>query len=165
MINAVLRLRRDNDYNYEKIKSSFIPANGEICLVDTSRNGLCAVCGDGVTPFGQLKFINEIVKKGYYYNNGFYRDSEYKEEFNKNELSLYIDRNTSLLYYYNGEAFSAITEKIPSATASVSGLVKLYTTLGDNTDGTITQKAITEALNKKVELILKEDDELVIFTI
>ena len=63
MINAVLRLRRDNDYNYEKIKSSFIPANGEICLVDTSRNGLCAVCGDGITPFGQLKFINEIVKR------------------------------------------------------------------------------------------------------
>lgn len=52
MINAVLRLRRDNDFNYAKIKDTFIPANGEICLVDTARNGLCAVCGDGVTPFG-----------------------------------------------------------------------------------------------------------------
>ena len=35
MLNAVLRLRRDNDYNYAKIANSFVPANGEICLVDT----------------------------------------------------------------------------------------------------------------------------------
>lgn len=164
MINAVLRLRRDNDYNYEKIKNSFIPENGEICLVDTSRNGLCAVCGDGVTPFGQLKFINEIVKKGYYYNGSFYRDLEHKEEYSKDELSFYIDKNTSLLYQYTGEAFSAITEKIPTASAEVSGIVKLYTNLGNNVDGTITQKALTEALSKKIELILKEDDELVVFT-
>jgi hypothetical protein len=51
-INAILRLRRDNDYNYAKIKDTFIPADGEICLVDTARNGLRAVCGDGVSTFG-----------------------------------------------------------------------------------------------------------------
>ena len=32
MLNAILRLRRDNHYNYAKIKDTFIPANGEICL-------------------------------------------------------------------------------------------------------------------------------------
>ena len=62
MINAVLRLRRDNDYNYAKIKDTFIPANGEICLVDTARNGLRAVCGDGVSTFGQLEYIGESFK-------------------------------------------------------------------------------------------------------
>ena len=67
MINAVLRLRRDNDYNYAKIKDSFIPANGEICLVDTARDGLRAVCGDGVSTFGQLNFLADFIKKGYYY--------------------------------------------------------------------------------------------------
>jgi hypothetical protein len=50
--NAVLQLRRDNDYNYAKIAESFIPAKGEICLVDTARSGLRVVCGDGATPFG-----------------------------------------------------------------------------------------------------------------
>lgn len=51
-INAVLRLRRDNDYNYSKIKDSFIPKNGEICLIDTAKDGLRAVCGDGSSTFG-----------------------------------------------------------------------------------------------------------------
>ena len=62
MANAIIRLRRDNDYNYNKIKDRFIPANGEICLVDTARDGLRAVCGDGKTPFGQLKYIGDIKK-------------------------------------------------------------------------------------------------------
>ena len=39
-----LRLRRDNSFNYDKIKDTFIPANVEICLVDTPRDGLRAVC-------------------------------------------------------------------------------------------------------------------------
>ena len=165
MMNAILRLRRDNDFNYNKIKDTFIPANGEICLVDTSKNGLCAVCGDGITPFSQLKYINEIIKRGYYYNSNFYRDSEYLEEFEKNEFSLYLDKDSSLLYYYNGESFLPITEKIPTATATVKGIVKMYDTVGENTDGTMTQKAISEGLNKKVEMTLKEDEELVIFNI
>jgi hypothetical protein len=66
MINAILRLRRDNDYNYAKIKDTFIPANGEICLVDTARYGLRAVCGDGVSTFGQLEYIGESFQQGYW---------------------------------------------------------------------------------------------------
>jgi hypothetical protein len=62
MLNVVIRLRRDNDYNYKKIKDTFIPENGEICLVDTARDGLRAVCGDGKTTFGELPFINDILK-------------------------------------------------------------------------------------------------------
>ena len=49
--NSIIRLRRDNDYNYAKIKDTFSPAKGEVCLVDTARNGLRAVCGDGVGKF------------------------------------------------------------------------------------------------------------------
>ena len=60
MIKAVLRLRRDNYFNYDKIKDSFVPANGEICLVDTAKDGLRAVCGDGVTPFGRLNFMGDL---------------------------------------------------------------------------------------------------------
>ena len=40
--NGILRLRRDNDYNYARIENTFIPANGEVCLVDTANMGLRA---------------------------------------------------------------------------------------------------------------------------
>jgi hypothetical protein len=76
-MNAILRLRRDNDYNYEKVKDKLIPANGEICLVDTARSGLRAVCGDGKTPFGELEYIDTLFVKGYIKDNLFYKDSEY----------------------------------------------------------------------------------------
>jgi hypothetical protein len=61
MLNTIIRLRRDNDYNYAKIKDRFVPANGELCLVDTARDGLRVICGDGVTPFGELEYSFETL--------------------------------------------------------------------------------------------------------
>ena len=60
MLNTILRLRRDNDYNYRKIKDTFVPADGEICLVDTARDGLRAVCGDGISTFGELTYLDDL---------------------------------------------------------------------------------------------------------
>ena len=42
--------------------------------------------------------------------------------------------------------------------------MKLYDTIGNNIDGTMTQKAITEELEDKVEISLNKDEELLIFT-
>ena len=42
-----------------------------------------------------------------------------------------------------------IEDVLPIATDTVAGITKLYTTTGQNTDGTITQKAITDALGTK----------------
>ena len=53
-INAVIRLRRDNDYNFESIKDTFVPANGEVILVDTATTGLRAKVGDGYSTYAQL---------------------------------------------------------------------------------------------------------------
>lgn len=50
------------------------------------------------------------------------------------------------------------------ATTSVSGIMKLYDSIGQNSDGTMTQKAITDELNDKVEVALNIDEELLIFT-
>jgi hypothetical protein len=68
ILNAIVQLRRDNDYNYEKIKDSFIPLKGEVVLVDTARNGLRVKVGDGKTSFNQLSFIDKeaSVISGYY---------------------------------------------------------------------------------------------------
>ena len=74
VFNGIIRLRRDNDFNYDKIKDTFIPANGEVCLVDTARQGLRAKVGDGVTVFSELEYsdaqirseVESIIIRGYY---------------------------------------------------------------------------------------------------
>ena len=63
---VVFKLRRDNDYNYEKVKDSFIPKKGEICLVDTARQGLCVIVGDGVSTYGSLEYENTIFQRVYF---------------------------------------------------------------------------------------------------
>ena len=49
--NSVVALRRDNDYNYKKIENTFIPVNGEVCLVDVAGYGLRTKVGDGISTF------------------------------------------------------------------------------------------------------------------
>ena len=51
-----------------------------------------------------------------------------------------------------------------NATAETAGIVKLYDTVGQNIDGTMTQRAITKELNEKFELTINADEELIIFT-
>ena len=167
-INAILRLRRDNDYNYAKIKDTFIPANGEICLVDTARSGLRAVCGDGVSTFGQLEYIGESFQQAYWdhITETFYYDKKLTQEItNKKENVLYLDIDSSQLYYYTESGFKLIEMNLPTASETVLGVLKLYDSTGNNIDGTMTQRAITEELDTKVELSLKEDEELVIFSL
>lgn len=164
MINAILRLRRDNDFNYNKIKDSFVPADGEICLIDTAFNGLRAVCGDGVTPFGQLEYMNDLIVKGYYNEGYFYEDADFTKQLRAMTIRIYIDLATNSMYHYDGENYQTIDIKIPSATAQFPGVMKLYNEAGYNTDGTMTQKAITDELDTKVEVSLKEEEELVIFS-
>ena len=165
MINAVIRLRRDNDYNYAKIENTFIPANGEICLVDTARNGLRAVCGDGVTPFGQLEFIDGFIQYGYYYENEFYEDVNHTVTIAAYTTRLYIDLKQSQLYYFDGSEFKLLEKDLELASEQLAGVMKLYSTTGDNVDGTMTQRAITKELNEKVEAKVNEEEELIIFSL
>lgn len=52
---------------------------------------------------------------------------------------------------------------MPNASAEIAGAVKLYDTLGQNTDGTMTQKAITDELNEKIEMDVVEEEEMIVF--
>lgn len=165
-LNAILRLRRDNYFNYEKIKDTFVPANGEICLVDTARDGLRAVCGDGVHTFGELNFIGELLVRGYYYNGMFYSDDSYTKEIIGSTIKIYIDLTKGELYYFDGTHYQSVSAEGPISTASSTtpGVMKLYDSVGDNTDGTMTQKAITDELDDKVEVSLNLDEETLIFS-
>lgn len=61
-IDATIRLRRDNDFNFDLIKDSFIPMNGEVILVDTAYDGLRAKVGDGYSTYAQLQFVDEDIR-------------------------------------------------------------------------------------------------------
>ena len=133
LLNTIIKLRRDNDYNYAKVKDTFIPAKGEVCLVDTAKLGLCAVVGDGVSTYGSLEYINTIFQKVTFVDGKPFVDGK---EIEPNENKIYIDvNNPNDLYYYNGE----------------------------NVDGTMTQKAITDSLKSKVGATVEAENEIIIF--
>ena len=163
MINTIIRLRRDNDYNYQKIANTFIPQKGEICLVDTAREGLRAVCGDGESTFGKLKYLNDFIQYGYYNEGNFYEDFAHSIEIIAYTTRLYVDLKTSQLYYFTGSEFKKLNNNLELATEELAGVMKLYSTTGDNVDGTMTQRAITKELGEKFELTIDADDELIIF--
>lgn len=161
-VEAIFKLRRDNDYNYEKVKDTFIPAKGEVCLVDTARLGLCVKVGDGVSTYGSLEYVNTIFQMvTFVEGKAFINDKEITPNGNK----IYIDANsTNDLYYYNGVEFVLIGPgSLPTASAETAGIMKLYSTTGENVDGTMTQKAITDELNTKVSASVNLEDETVVF--
>lgn len=169
---SVIALRRDNDYNYKKIENTFIPANGEVCLVDVAGYGLRAKVGDGINVFAKLpytdetilKHIDSLIIKGYYYQNNFYADSAHQVLLDRVAGRIYIEANSSKIYIFDGTNYvSSSSGSLPNATAEVAGIVKLYDQTGYNVDGTMTQRAITKELNEKFEMEVDQDDEMIIF--
>lgn len=72
--------------------------------------------------------------------------------------------NNNNIYYYDGENFVLISiGNLPTASAEVSGVMKLYNVKGNNTDGTISQFLFTQEINKKIEMNVDEQKETVIF--
>lgn len=167
VINTVIKLRRDNDYNYQKVGQKFVPAFGEVCFVDTARSGLRAVVGDGVTVFDNLKFVDDIFVKAYFNkaDGKFYKSADFIEEEIGNTNRIYIDlNNPNHIYYYNGVDYVVVgAGELPTASAEVPGIMKLYNTKGDNVDGAISQFAFTQEINKKIEMDIDVGKETVIF--
>lgn len=168
-IDATIRLRRDNDYNYEAIKDIFIPSNGEVVLVDTAHDGLRAKVGNGVNTYAELQFTDEDIRnavlQGYYNNGIFYKDPTLNTPFNKMINKVYIDKINSQVFYYNGVEYIPLTATFSTASSDVAGLVKLYNTVGQNTDGTMTQKSITDELYLRFKTDIDTENELLVFTL
>lgn len=169
LIKATIQLRRDNDYNFEKIKNTFIPANGEVVLVDTAKDGLRAKVGNGVTPYGQLQFTDEDIRNTVLH--GFLIEGSFYKTINKDGLvqpminKIYIDDSSRKLYFYNGTQYELINATYTTATNAEPGLVKLYAETGQNIDGTMTQKAITDELDLRYKAMLDNENELLIFSL
>ena len=162
--DGIVQLRRDNEFNYNKIADVFVPLNGEMCLVDTARNGLRVKVGDGVTVWKNLEYADEFIIKGYFKDGAFYKDDKFRIPISGAGHKIYIDLLEKIIYFYDGEVFISTTGDIHKpATEKEAGLVKLYQGLGNNTDGTISQKIITEELDDKVEIKLNHEEETLIF--
>lgn len=161
VINTVIKLRYDQDYNYQRVGDKFIPAYGEVCLVNTANSGLRALVGDGAKTYNQLDYVDYVFYKGYFKNSSFWKEEEAITELDKNINKIYIDLgNNNTLYIFNGVDYMPIGQ-LPFANSKEAGIIKLYDTVGDNIDGTMTQKAITEELKKKVGASI--DGETIIF--
>ena len=53
--------------------------------------------------------------------------------------------------------------QVEIATKDVIGVMKLYDSIGNNTDGTMNQKVITDELNQRTKLKIDEEAEMAIF--
>lgn len=168
VLNAVIQLRRDNDYNYKKVENSFIPANGEVVLVDTAKDGLRAKVGDGYSTFAQLQYtdadLRNTVLHGYFYQNNFYQDSLHTVIMRGMINKIYIDDAARKLYFFDGSQYVTIQDTLVTATAQIPGVVKLYGTTGQNIDGTMTQKAITDELDLRYKASIDSNNELLVFS-
>lgn len=146
-LKTTIKMRRDQLLNYS-MHGMHIPENGEVCLVDT-LSGLRAKVGDGVSTFNSLPFADSMILQGYYdaVTRKFYKESTFQTELIADEKCLYVDKATKNLYFYNGSVYLASTVDIPTATDSAPGIIKIYQSYGQNTDGTMSQKVITDAIS------------------
>jgi hypothetical protein len=171
MFSGIIRLRRDNDYNYDRIKDVFVPARGEVCLVDTALRGLRAKVGDGKTTYANLEYtdanlytaIESVVVRGYYKDGEFYLDSMYTKKATASITSIYINVSENNIYTYDGVGYHEVAGQLQNASATTVGVMKLYGETGQHTDGTMTQKAITDELSEKIEIQIDEANETVCF--
>ena len=150
VIKTIIKLRRNNLYNYEKYQDSFIPADGELCLVDTPKSGLRVKCGDGVSTFSELDYVDTILYKGYLFDGVFYKDAQHTQPYEENINRIYVDLAKAKLYIYDNGAYQSVSTDTPYATVEVPGIMKLYKSTGQNEDGTMTQKSITDEIDKKM---------------
>lgn len=160
-INTIIQLRRDNEFNYP---TTYVPRNGEVLLIDTPTKGLQVKVGNGTSTFTQLDYYaSDIIVRGYYFENKFYSDNNHENLITGSNLKIYVDISTSKLYIYNEEQYTIINT-VPYASSTDAGILKLYDTTGSNTDGTMTQKAITDQLNTKISVTVEAENELAIFS-
>lgn len=166
-VSVIHQLRRDNDFNYQ---DTFVPYDGELCFVDTAADGLRFKVGDGATTWANLPYVdkdapvNPIVK-GYFFEGQFYSDAAHTTLITPSTDALYVDLVLSAIYTYNGTQYVAITQSVSLANAETAGIMKLYSETGANTDGTMTQKVVTDKLNEKVGVETSITEETLTFLI
>ena len=103
---------------------------------------------------------DNVVIRGYYFNNKFYTDSTYTIECTKDLRCIYIDNNSNgTLYTWDGISFN---QSVKHASDTLAGIMKLYQNGGQNEDGAISQKAVTDGVRSIKFDVDDEDDECLV---
>lgn len=89
--------------------------------------------------------------------------------YNESIIGLSVDGQAITYIKGDGSQHTIITQDTNTtyslATDEVTGLTKLYATIGSAEDGTMTQKAIKTELDKKVGVDIDDSNDTLIFTI
>lgn len=142
--------------------------------------------GDGVSAYADLPYIGEadpsdgVIVGGYFLNGEFYSDSTYTKPLVHSNIKVYVDYNTISdstskvkCYRYVGDTTGFVEITSTFASETEAGVMKLYKSSGENEDGTMTQKAITEGVRGiKLEIadennngVIDEGEETLILTL
>lgn len=78
---------------------------------------------------------------------------------------IYIDKPHSKIFYFNGIEYIPIDATLTTASSDVAGTMKLYNEMGQNIDGTMTQKSITDELVVRFKTDVDAENELLVFTL
>ena len=165
IVDTIIKLRKDTADNFAKVAATFVPIDGEACIVDTGSTGIRLKVGDGKSTFQTLQYIDtdsafkHAVIIGYYADGEFYTDTVKTSKYTLYPHQIYLDYITNNIYYYNNERLVRCEVQLPNATAEAAGVMKLYSEQGSNTNGTITQKFFTDTINGINFAVEKSDNE------
>lgn len=140
-----IKLRRNSQSVYDS-HPDFVPLDGEVCLSDGDDGELQLKVGDGTSTFEQLDWVFARVLKGYFYQGDFYKDLAHTQRYGRYKNSIYIELKYNETYFYSGTQYLKIGQTVGPASPTEFGVVKLYNSIGQNTDGTIDQKTITDTV-------------------
>lgn len=120
------------------------------------------------TETGKFRILESIIK-GYYNDGEFYEDGGLTILSPKSLDTIYVDLDSNITYVYRPSAGTSIyfyptsssNTGVNQATDKVAGILKIYSDLGANEDGTISQKVITKLLSqiKFATETIKVDDK------
>jgi hypothetical protein len=167
-LKTIVKFRKGSESQFNP---EYIPLRGEVVFVEFANDINKMKIGDGVTKFADLPYadkylidqINSIVIRGYYIDGEFYTDEQKSSKYVPYEYKLYIDIPSNLIYSYDGTSYVTSGNIVGPATETNPGIMKLYNTTGNNTDGTMTQNSITSEIGKKF-VVTPDEDETITFT-
>lgn len=141
----------DGDISKGFLNNPFIPLDGELIIYDPDAIYTYKrfKFGDGVSTVVQLPFSLTANPN----------DSIIALEISGPEITYTRADGSTGTILNQDEAVEYFL-----ATDEITGLTRLYSTVGDNEDGTMTQKAIKTELDKKVGVAINDDLHRLIFT-
>ena len=172
--------KHDIEANWLKAVN-FVPKQGELVVydIDDNYNYERVKIGDGVTTVSDLPFIDaRKADVGHIHEvNDVDGLSDVISElsdsilvnYDESIIGLSVDGCVITYIKGDGSEHTIITQDTDTTyslgTDTVTGLTKLYATIGSAEDGTMTQKAIKTELDKKVGVSVDNAQNALIFTI